>query len=231
MTVLILTAMELFIRDLGFRVDGLGRCLHTNHIPEGVIDMQKFRNSQYNLHLKREVLNHYAFNMAFENSIESGYVTEKPFDALIGGSVPVYLGDAEHLKTVLPHPKAAIFVADYDNLTLLTDYLKYLSTNATAYEEHHEWRKEFQYDKNIEGKPLMMRSWQCRVCDWAARQYWLAQQDNLSSRSGNTTSKISNKACDSSDGETSEGEGRKTVSTSQSEECLPREGWIFAIDS
>ncbi len=78
--------MELFIRDLGFRVDGLGRCLHTNHIPEGVIDMQKFRNSQYNLHLKREVLNHYAFNMAFENSIESGYVTEKPFDALIGGT-------------------------------------------------------------------------------------------------------------------------------------------------
>ncbi len=151
--------------------------------------------------------------------------------SLFLGSVPVYLGDAEHLKTVLPHPKAAIFVADYDNLTLLTDYLKYLSTNATAYEEHHEWRKEFQYDKNIEGKPLMMRSWQCRVCDWAARQYWLAQQDNLSSRSGNTTSKISNKACDSSDGETSEGEGRKTVSTSQSEECLPREGWIFAIDS
>ncbi len=49
--------------------------------------MQKFRNSQYNLGIKREVLNHYyAFNMAFENSIESGYVTEKPFDALIGGT-------------------------------------------------------------------------------------------------------------------------------------------------
>ncbi len=111
--------------------------------------------------------------------------------------MPVYLGDAEHLKTLLPHPKAAIFVADYDNLTMLTDYLKYLSTNATAYEEHHEWRKEFQYDKNIEGKPLMMRSWQCGVCDWTAKEYWLAQQDNLSSRSGNTTSKISNKACDS----------------------------------
>ena len=25
------------------------------------------------------------FNMAFENSIEKGYVTEKPFDALIAG--------------------------------------------------------------------------------------------------------------------------------------------------
>lgn len=73
------------IRNLGFRVDGLGRCLRTNSIPEGINLQKFFRNTQYNLHLKREVLNYYAFYLAFENSIEPGYVTEKPFDALLAG--------------------------------------------------------------------------------------------------------------------------------------------------
>ena len=75
------------IRDNGFRVDGLGRCLRTDVIPEG-INLQKFRqNTRYNLYLKREVINNYAFTMAFENSIEDGYVTEKPFDALMAGKL------------------------------------------------------------------------------------------------------------------------------------------------
>jgi hypothetical protein len=52
-----------------------------------------------------QVLGRYQFNFAFENSIEDGYVTEKVFDALVSGTVPVYLGDAAHLKKLLPDPK------------------------------------------------------------------------------------------------------------------------------
>jgi Glycosyltransferase family 10 (fucosyltransferase) C-term len=36
-------------------------------------------------HYKREAISRFMFHMAFENSIESGYVTEKPFDALLSG--------------------------------------------------------------------------------------------------------------------------------------------------
>lgn len=71
------------IRSLGFRVDGLGRCMHSEG-PEGV-SLPKTRDTRYNLNLKRSVVGKFLFNMAFENSIEAGYVTEKPFDALIGG--------------------------------------------------------------------------------------------------------------------------------------------------
>jgi len=117
------------------------------------------------------------FNMAFENSIEEGYVTEKPFDALISGTVPVYLGDAAHLKRLLPHPKAAIFIADYNgNMEALADYLKYLSRNETAYEEHRAWRKTFSYEENIRNKPLLQKSWECRVCEWAAENVHLRQK-------------------------------------------------------
>ena len=72
------------IRDQGFRVDGLGRCMHTNSIPEG-IELQRTRDSVYNLYLKRKAIGRYLFNLAFENSLEPGYVTEKPFDAIIAG--------------------------------------------------------------------------------------------------------------------------------------------------
>lgn len=53
------------------------------------------------------------------------------------GTVPVYLGDSTHLKSLLPHPNAAIFVYDYNNnYESLANYLKYLMKNQSAYEEH-----------------------------------------------------------------------------------------------
>lgn len=58
--------------------------MHSGTGPEG-ISLPKTRDTRYNLHLKREVIGKFLFNMAFENSQEPGYVTEKPFDALMSG--------------------------------------------------------------------------------------------------------------------------------------------------
>lgn len=71
------------IREAGFRIDGLGRCMHSD-VPEGY-GLPHTPDSRYNLQLKRDTIARYMFYMAFENSIEPGYVTEKPFDALIAG--------------------------------------------------------------------------------------------------------------------------------------------------
>jgi hypothetical protein len=162
------------------------------------IKLQKFRDTRYNLFLKREVINSYAFTMAFENSIEAGYVTEKPFDALVAGSVPVFLGDSKHLKALIPHPKAVIFVDDFPSITDLSNYLKYLLSNETAYEEHREWRKHFSYEKNVAGKKWLEKSWQCQICEWAAKQYHLSLNFNQSASLGSSPPealKISNKVC------------------------------------
>jgi hypothetical protein len=83
------------------------------------------------------------------------------------GTVPVYLGDAAHLKSLLPHPKAAIFVDDFPNISELAKYLTYLTTNETAYEEHRAWRVGFNGDRNLLDKPLLQASWPCKVCSWA----------------------------------------------------------------
>lgn len=160
------------IRRNGLRVDGLARCLrsHAKNIPEN-IQLKSSSNPREQLRLKRETVGHYLFDMAFENSIEDGYVTEKPFDAIYAGVVPVYLGDAAHLKSLLPHPKAAIFVADFPDTSSLAKYLLHLSENETAYEIHRQWRRESGADgkmKIMKSSPLLATSWPCRVCQWAA---------------------------------------------------------------
>ncbi len=148
-----------------FRVDSLGKCQHTKHIPEGV-SLGVGATPGESLRLKQKAIAHYLFYLAFENSHERGYVTEKVFDALIAGVVPVYLGSSADCKALLPHPKAAIFVDDFGgDLAALADYLAHLSANETAYEEHRSgWRASFD---PLQQSVLFRKSWPCRICEWA----------------------------------------------------------------
>jgi hypothetical protein len=88
------------------------------------------------------------------------------------GTVPVYLGDANSLRSFLPHPKAAIFVADFNsNYTSLANYLNYLMTNESAYEEHRSWRHIFSNREYIKDKPLLQSTFECNVCKWAKKEH------------------------------------------------------------
>ena len=59
------------------------------------------RNSKLNLYRK------YKFVIAFENAIEEDYVTEKFYDPLLAGSVPVYLGAPSIKKLPLQESNGA----------------------------------------------------------------------------------------------------------------------------
>ena len=150
-----------------FRVDSLGKCQHTKHVPEG-ITLGVGKTAQESLQLKQAAISNYLFYLAFENSYERGYVTEKVFDALIAGVVPVYLGSSVDCKALLPHPKAAIFLDDFqNNMTAVAAHLEYLSHNESAYEEHRLWRKSFDPENQ---SVLFKKSWPCRICEWAVHQ-------------------------------------------------------------
>lgn len=49
---------------------------------------------------KMEVMSHYKFSLCFENCICPGYVSEKIFDCLAAGSIPVYFGAPDVERTV-----------------------------------------------------------------------------------------------------------------------------------
>lgn len=71
---------------------------------------------------KWDLCEQYRFVMSFENFKGSrGYISEKIFDAMFAGSVPVYLGD-ECIKNYVPED-AFVDARNYNNYT---DLLKYL---------------------------------------------------------------------------------------------------------
>jgi glycosyltransferase involved in cell wall biosynthesis len=152
----------------GYRVDGLGRCMHTENIPEG-ISLGYSHDPVQKLSLKQKAISNYMFHLSFENSFETGYVTEKVFDALIAGTVPVYLGATNDCRKLLPDSKAVIFVEDFNNdIPKLAVYLRSLSENRTSYEEHRAWRANFSEEAHRKLSPLLSTSWTCRICQWAA---------------------------------------------------------------
>ncbi len=166
--------------ESSYRIDSLGQCHRTRattNNPGAVKRLSLGKTDAETLLLKQQALSKYLFYLAFENTIEPGYVTEKVFDALIAGTVPIYLGDSSTCRQLLPHPKAAIFVDDYvshhydaktpeyiHGIKALGDHLQFLTSNATAYHEHLAWRENFDISTL---NPLLRVSWPCRVCQWA----------------------------------------------------------------
>jgi hypothetical protein len=84
----------------------------------------------------------YMFFLAFENSLCSGYGTEKIFDWLNFNIIPVVLGFGNYSFYV---PKSAYIDAlDFKSPDELGEYLVYLSVNKTAYNEYFKWKKNIR---------------------------------------------------------------------------------------
>lgn len=91
------------------------------------------RNSQLNLYRK------YKFVIAFENAIEEDYVTEKFYDPLLAGSVPVYLG-APNIRNFQPGEHCFVDVNVFDSPKELAGFLKDCCRDDCLYEQFHSWR-------------------------------------------------------------------------------------------
>jgi hypothetical protein len=178
------------IRDAGWRVDGLGNCLHSS-TPEAIANKLDMKNDvgidSFN---KRTAISKYMFHVAFENQQEPGYVTEKPFDALYAGTVPIYRGDAQHLRALLPHPDAAIFMDDYKDTKALVEYLQLLSQDEKAYEKHRAWRHNYSYEGVTMNNPLLRDTFWCKVCQWAVNMSHAGKLHNAHQRTNGTVGSL-----------------------------------------
>jgi hypothetical protein len=89
---------------------------------------------------KFETIAAYQFTLAFENAIAPDYVTEKFFDPLIVGSVPVYLG-APNVAEFAPGERCYIDASNFESPRALAEYLLHLHANDAAYREHLAWKR------------------------------------------------------------------------------------------
>lgn len=111
-------------------VDAYGKCLQNRVLLE-----DRGRDT------KLATIARYKFTLAFENSICRDYVTEKFFDPLIAGSVPVYLG-APNVADFAPGERCFINSADFSGPRALADFLLALAADEAAYQDYLAWKRQ-----------------------------------------------------------------------------------------
>ena len=110
------------------------------------------------------IIRAYRFTAAFESVIAPGYITEKLFQPLLVGTVPLYLGDPG-VRDVLPSPAAALLVSDFSSHSVFASHILGLMANDSAYNAHLMWRNEVFALGFRNAVRKQYSSLQCRMCD------------------------------------------------------------------
>ena len=89
---------------------------------------------------KLRLIANYKFCLGFENSIAPDYVTEKFFDPLISGTIPVYRG-APNVDAFAPGANSFIDASKFAGPRELADFLIDLDKSDEAYRQYLAWRE------------------------------------------------------------------------------------------
>ena len=80
---------------------------------------------------KIEFLSSYKFSISMENSEGDGYLSEKIYDSLISGTIPIYYGDFTLDEYI--NPKAIILIKEERNIKEKIEYIKEIDNNSEKY--------------------------------------------------------------------------------------------------
>lgn len=75
---------------------------------------------------KFEILDKYAFNLCFENTISLDYITEKIWDSIENYCLPIYYGKRNNIYKIFPE-KSFLDYADFNNPQELFEYIETMS--------------------------------------------------------------------------------------------------------
>ncbi|CAI5496293.1 unnamed protein product [Closterium sp. Naga37s-1] len=83
---------------------------------------------------KLPVLAQHFFSLAFENTCEADYVTEKYWQCLVAGSIPVVIG-APNIADFAPSPNSYLEIKSLEDVPRVAQQMVMLAGNQTAYDE------------------------------------------------------------------------------------------------
>ncbi|PLW08675.1 hypothetical protein PCANC_22262 [Puccinia coronata f. sp. avenae] len=132
------------------QIDSFGRCLNNTRSDQVIQELNLNPvipgQEHPNLSLWEEkirIIGRYKFTIAFENANEEDYVTEKYYQALSEGSIPIHLGlTTDQFQKFKPSPNSALNVADFDTIEELANRIKQLSNDRTSYESMLNWKNQ-----------------------------------------------------------------------------------------
>ncbi|KAI9015416.1 hypothetical protein DFJ74DRAFT_680116 [Hyaloraphidium curvatum] len=156
-------------------VDHYGKCLYSPDLDMlAMANASKVRGGPAGE--KLFLSTRYKFVLAFENSVRRDYLTEKPFDALRAGAVPVYYGSPS-ARDFLP-PGSYVDVLDFRSAKELAAHLAALDADDDAFLAHFAWRATDYKPRTPLGFSLMERgerNFLCRTCGVALKVYCRAE--------------------------------------------------------
>mmetsp|Transcript_21445 Transcript_21445/g.53876 ORF Transcript_21445/g.53876 Transcript_21445/m.53876 type:complete len:296 (+) Transcript_21445:1-888(+) len=153
---------SMFIMDLARKIPGVasyGECSRNRAWPKGHEKDKGYVTSKSK------------FCLAFENSVDEDYVTEKLYDCLRSGSVPIVSG-SKTIRKFVP-PGAAIFADDYDNIDDLAMAIQMVGREKATWDrmrrwidqrDSSEWKEWEALMRSVEGAGV-----RCRLCELAGK--------------------------------------------------------------
>jgi alpha-1,4-fucosyltransferase len=118
-----------------FPIDSFGKCFQNMKGSKG-----PFTRSHIEFKQKLDVTSRYMFSMAMENGYTKDYVSEKVFQALLVGSIPIYQG-AENILDFVPN-HSIIQTSDFGSAEELSRHLIQITQNETLFDSYMAWKKE-----------------------------------------------------------------------------------------
>ncbi|CAM6037149.1 unnamed protein product [Sphagnum compactum] len=137
------------LQQEGIKVDSYGAC-NQNVVGGRGVD-------------KVEALRKYKFSLSFENSNVEDYVTEKFFQALVAGSIPVVVGPP-NIQDFAPAPNSYLYIKHADDVKGVAAKMKFLAENATAYNDTIRWKYEGPSDSFLALVDMAVVHSSCRLC-------------------------------------------------------------------
>ena len=169
---------------LGESLHSYGNCIHNRELTQELPQCADLpiHNVDHD-GPKHCALSHYPFYLALENSESSGYATEKLWQGLLAGSVPVYWG-APDILSLIPHKDAVIDVRSFETIEALSVYLKdaLLDPLGEVFERHTAWKRMYPSEWNEGFRSLSSRHKSgvfCEVCEWASALASRVQQPDV----------------------------------------------------
>lgn len=106
-----------------------------------------------------DLVSQYQFYLALENSQHTDYITEKVWNAVLAGAIPVVLGPSrKNYENFLP-PEAFIHVDDFHTVRDLARYLLKLRGNPELLRRHLDWRGDYSLHQ-----PTFWAEHYCMAC-------------------------------------------------------------------
>ncbi|CAI6009807.1 unnamed protein product [Closterium sp. NIES-65] len=150
----------------------ISNCAANNFRLKAVEELQKFfpvhsygrcLNNRPFEHDKLAVIQRYKFSLAFENSCEPDYITEKFWQSLVAGSVPVIVGPP-NIADFVPDNTSYLYIQSEEDVPRVARQMQAIAADEDAYNKMLEWKRSGPSDQFIANVDLSAVHSSCRLC-------------------------------------------------------------------